>query len=102
MAITNGNYLNPSLIENTTMLEKLRDGVLYAYAITPADGYVLHDKGLDAYDGGYTEEGEPIGNLILGYTTGTTTCAASYDFVANPREFYADQIFGGGNNHESM
>lgn len=100
--------VNPTLIANTVMQKRLRDGVDYQYRITPADGYVLHDKALDAYDGGYTEEGEPIGNLILGFTTGTCTVAASYDFTANPREFYAapsdtvpeDQIFGGGGDHE--
>ena len=90
----------PSLIPNTTMYKKLRDGVHTTYAIIPIDGYVLHDKSRDWIDF-ETEE------LKLGYTTGTATCAANYDFAANPREFYAvpsnsvpsDQIFGIGNDH---
>lgn len=98
----------PSLIENTTMYKKLRDGVHTTYAITAVDGYVLHDKGRDWTEIN-PETGEEV--LKLGYTTGTATCAANYDFTANPREFYAvlenavpaDQIFGGNNNdHEVM
>lgn len=97
--ITNGNYVT-SPIANTTMLEKLRDGVLYVYALKPVDGYVLHDKNADWTDVD-PDTGEEI--YMLGYKTGTVTCAASYDFTANPREFYtvlatevpADQIFGG-------
>ena len=81
--------VNPSLIENTTMRLRLRDGAPYQYLIKPNDGYVLHDKAWDAYDGGYTEDGEPIGNLIAGYTIGECSCSASYDFAENAREFYA-------------
>lgn len=99
MAVTNGNYVT-SPIANTTMLEKLRDGVLYMYALKAVEGYVLHDKANDYQD--YEGPDDMEGVLKLGFTRGTVTCAASYDFAANPREFYAvpensvpaDQIFG--------
>ena len=118
----------PSLIPNTTMYKKLRDGVHTTYAITPIDGYVLHDNRTDIHEE-YDLEGNPIGDLVLGFASGTVTCAANYDFTATPTtitlngithnvnkvgayEFYAipvddvpaDQIFGGvGNNdHEVM
>lgn len=99
--------VNPTLIANTTMQKRLRDGVDYSYRITANDGYVLHDKALDTEEFDY-EMMIPTGNIIRGYTEGTCTCAASYDFIANEREFYAvlrsevpeNQIFGGGNNNE--
>ena len=98
----------PSLIPNTTMYKKLRDGIHTTYAITAIDGYVLHDN-----MGDWTEMDEITGEEIVkkAYYGGTCTCAASYDFTTNPREFYAvlastvptDQIFGGGDNdHEVM
>ena len=106
MAVIDGNFVT-SPIANTTLQEKLRDGVLYAYSIAPVEGYVLHDKELDypLPDEVTLEE-----TLILGYTRGDCTCEARYDFVANPREFYAvpendvpdpeNQIFGGtGDDH---
>jgi hypothetical protein len=110
MAVSYEN-VNPSLIANTTMQKRFYDGVHKQYCITANDGYVLHDNTLDQYEGGFTEDGEPIGELLLGYTTTTCTCAASYDFATNPREFYAvlasdvpvDQIYGGvDNDHEVM
>ncbi len=100
MAVIDGNFVT-SPIENTTMREKIRDGVLWMYAIKAVDGYVLHDKARDWYEE-VDDEGNGIGEPILGYTTGTATCFADYDFTANPREFYAvpaDQIFGVGNDH---
>lgn len=100
----------PTLIENTTMQKRLLDGVHRTYRITPNEGYVLHDKERDWYELD-PETGMESEEVTLGYTTGTATCAANYDFTANPREFYAvpensvpaDQIFGGENNdHEIM
>lgn len=101
----------PTLIPNTTMRKLFIDGVHRTYNITPIDGYVLHDKNRDWYDID-PETGMDSEEPTLGYTTGTATCAANYDFAANPREFYAvpesevpaDQIFGGGDNndHEIM
>lgn len=98
--------VNPPIIENTIMQMRLRDGVDFQYMITPSKGYVLHDKNYDD-----TMMDEMTGEIItvaLGYRTSTATCGANYDFVANPREFYAvpenevpaDQIFGGGTTTE--
>lgn len=94
--------VNPSLIENATMQKYINGkGEHTAYTITPIDGYVLHDKGMD--DPIYDEEtGEPTGEVTLGFRRSTASCGVNYDFVANPREFYAvpessvpaDQIYG--------
>jgi hypothetical protein len=59
--ITNGNYVN-SPIPNATMLEKLRDGSLYAYSIEAVDGYVLHDSRIGEEEFDY----EDLSKLILG------------------------------------
>lgn len=80
----------PSLIPNTTMYKKLGDGVHTTYAITPCEGYVLHDNLLDVYED-YDDNENPIGELILGYYSGTRTVAASYNFTTNPRGFYAEE-----------
>ena len=78
--------VNPTLIPNTTMVKGLVDGVHRNYRITPVDGYVLHDNETD-YPGLDPETGEEV--VMLGFTRGTCSCAANYDFSANPREFYA-------------
>lgn len=116
MAVITYEDVTPPIIANTIMQKRLWDGVHKTYTIKAIDGYVLHDNTLD-YPSTDAETGEPLfdenGNelITLGYAAGTTTCAASYNFVANPREFYAvpedsvpaDQIFGGVNNdHEVM
>lgn len=78
----------PSLIENTTMQKNFRDGVSTTYYITPNEGYVLHDKGLDVPE--YNEETfEETGNILLGYRHTTASCSVNYNFEANPRKFYA-------------
>lgn len=90
--------------ENTIMTACYNDtNVLRYYDIAPVEGYVLHDKTLDTpvIDEGTMEE---TGEVILGYTPGSTSVPARYDFEANPREFYAvlrsevpeNQIYGGG------
>lgn len=100
--------VEPTLIENTTTRKYINSsGVFRAYYITPNEGYVLHDNALDWYETNpETHERE----LKLGYTGGTASCASTYDFEVNPREFYAvlessvstDQIFGvGDNDHET-
>ena len=80
----------PTLIENTTMKKKLFDGVHTNYTIKANDGYLLHDNTLDTpvYD---EETWEETGEIILGFrpSSYTATCSANYDFVANPRGFYA-------------
>lgn len=111
MAIWTEEVVTPTPIENATAVKRLSDGVHKTYRITPNEGYVLHDNMLDeeVVD---PESGEPTGEVILRYYEGTRSVAASYDFVANPREFYAvlrttvpeDNICGGGNtpDHEIM
>lgn len=92
--------VQPSLIENTTMVQNFIDDVPSTYYITPNSGYVLHDKRYD--EPVFDEEGNETGEVILGYRTSTASCAAGYDFVANPWEFYAvlasevpeNQIYG--------
>ena len=80
--------LNPPIIENTIMQKIISNNVHIGYTITPIDGYVLHDKGMD--DVVYDEEtGEPTGEVMLSYRRSTASCAVNYDFVTNPREFYA-------------
>lgn len=105
MALSYGAFVTPQ-IENTTQQEILRDGVVCSYFIKAVEGYVLHDKAL-AIPMPPDENG--VESTLPGYTAGEVSCAASYDFTANPREFYAvprdsvpaDQIFGGGDNdHE--
>ena len=109
MAEYRSEPVTPSLIENTTMVKNFRDGVATTYYITPIHGYVLHDKAADWEDVD-PDTGEVI-TVNRGYKRGMSSCGANYDFVANPREFYAvpedsvpaDNIFGGvNNNHEAM
>lgn len=104
--------LNPSFIENTTMMKVIRDGAHFLYRIQPNEGYVLHDKAGDFADPDEVEQKAYFGL--------SCSCAADYDFMpvtmtvpdreGNPitvtaygdREFYAipegfvpaDHIFG--------
>lgn len=112
----------PSLIPNTTMQKRINSaGVHTTYVIAPIDGYVLHDQ---RRDWTATDPEDSSGTLKLGYTGGSATCAAAYDFstiivtdhngVAHTaygeRQFFAvpesdvpaDQVFGVGTNHEVM
>jgi hypothetical protein len=84
--ITNGNYVN-SPIPNATMLEKLRDGSLYAYSIEAVDGYVLHDSRVDEEEFDH-ELMQPTGNIIPRFKLGSTTVPASYDFTATTNGTY--------------
>lgn len=79
--------LIPTLIENTTMQRSMVDGVQTAYTITPNEGYLLHDKLLDAPV--YDEWGFETGEIALGFRRHTAACSVNYDFKVNPREFYA-------------
>ena len=76
--ITNGDYVT-SPIPNATMLEKLKDGSLYAYAIKAVDGYVLHDSRIDEAEFD-PETFEPTGNMTPRFKTGSTTVPKNYDF----------------------
>jgi hypothetical protein len=71
----------PTKIENTTMQKRLLNGVHRTYLITPNEGYILHDN-IDEYE-------DEFGERTLHFARGTCSCAANYDFDANPREFYA-------------
>lgn len=107
MVITH-EEVNPSLIENTTMSLSFIDGTPSSYSITPISGYVIHDKAADFEDVD-PDTGEVLA-VNLGYKRGTVSCGARYDFIANPREFYAvpadsvpaDNIFGGNNNNHDV
>ena len=78
--------IEPTLIPNTTMVRSLLNGIPCSYRITPNENYVLHDSESD-----WTETDEDTGaqTIYFGYTKGTVSCSATYDFEANPREFYA-------------
>lgn len=131
MAISNGNYIT-SPVPNTTLLEKLRDGVLYYYEIKAESGYLLHDRDLDIYD--YDDDGNQTELLETWFTGGGTSVRLDYDYTTTTqgeykytdengmeitmpvtmigeREFYtvpsnvvpSDQVLGGGDNdHETM
>lgn len=116
--------LAQTLIPNTTMQKMLTDGVHKAYRIKPISGYVLHRSilDIDVYDESYTH----IIGIKFGYSPSGVyvTCGANYDFAAHTvidengdtftacgdEAFFArpestvpaDQIFGGGNNHETI
>lgn len=114
--------ITPSLIPNTTMRKVLEDGVHKAYYLKAIDGYVLHDKARDwtDIDPVTMEETE----YHRGYTRAEASCWNDYDFTTSQitiddgtivtaygeREFFAipdtdvpaDNIFGTGNNHETI
>ena len=103
--------LIPSLIPNTSMQKIFVNGIHTQYGIKANEGYVLHDKDLDG-EGFDPTTGLSTDEVILGFYTGTRTVRYDYDFVANPREFYAvletelpanSEIFNIGNpEHEVM
>lgn len=123
MAITYAD-VTPSLIPNTIIRKMLIDGVHKTYQIFPATNYVLHDNtmDIDVIDKAtYEVIGKKFGYSPYGVYV---SCGANYDFTAHTvtdengdiftaygnREFFAvlesevpaDQIFGGGNNHETI
>lgn len=98
--------------ENITITEMHNTitGELVGYELTPNTGYLIHDKALD-YDELDPDTLMPTGTVIKGYSRGSKAVTPNYDFVANPKEFYAvpeneipeNQIFDNGNNdHEVM
>jgi hypothetical protein len=75
------------------------------YFVKANAGYLLHDREIDIVEiDNFTNEEI---SRTPGYTSATCSVPVSYDWEANPREFYAvprdsvpaDQIFGGGGNH---
>lgn len=100
----------PSPLENIKVVKVSTDGNPRQYELTANEGYVLHDNMLDTVVIN-PDTLEPTGEVILGYYAGTRSVAVSYDFAANPREFYAafessvpaDQIFNvPSGDHEIM
>lgn len=110
MEVVTYEVVTPTPIENVTVTKVFSDGVHKIYRLKAVDGYVLHDNRYDYY--AFDEEsGMPSTEVTLGYTGGTVSANARYDFTANPYEFYAvlrtsvpeNQIFGGvDNDHEVM
>ncbi len=116
--------LSQTLIPNTVMRKMLVDGVHKGYSIQPISGYVLHDNTMDI---DIIDEAtyEVVGRKF-GYSPSSVdvTCGLNYDFSTRTvtgengntytaygdREFFAvlestapaDQIFGGGDDHEVM
>ena len=80
-----------TLIENTTMQKFINSlGNHTMYRVEPNEGYVLHDKRLDIHEEYDEETGLGIGEPItVRYYAGSRNLPASYDFAANPWEFYA-------------
>lgn len=77
-----------TLIENTVTKERYNEsGEKVNYIISPADGYLLHEKSRDEaiFDG----NGIATGEIKKGYTSGIVTVLANYDFEKNEREIYA-------------
>ena len=84
-----------TLLENTTMQKVFINEVHKQYYITPNDGYVLHDNRYDTY-AEYDENGNGVGDVILGYRTSTASCAVrklvvddNGNIVTNDYDFYA-------------
>lgn len=119
MALTYEDVI-PSLIPNTNMQKVFNGSTLLVFRISACDGYVLHDNRRDRVETDPSTD-EPIGDPVPGYSEGTISVAAAYDFdtvVAGydgttpvnkigQFELYAilrssvpeDQIFGVGDNN---
>ena len=79
--------MTPSPIENTTVKKAILNGVFSSYRISANEGFKLHDNTLDDFE--LDANGNETDKIILGYSKGTKTCGANYDWKVNPREFYA-------------
>lgn len=80
-----------ALIENAVIEAKTSEnGNIFAYKISPCEGYKLHAKHLDEpiFDGSGNETGE----MKKVYTTAFTMVSVQYDFEKNPNEIYAVKI----------
>lgn len=77
-----------TLIENTVVeVKKNIKGEIFAYKISPCEGYKLHAKHLD--EPIFDDNGNETGGIKKGYTKAFATVEANYDFKENPREIYA-------------
>ena len=79
--------VTPAPIDNVTVKKSIYNGIHKAYTLKANEGYVLHDNTLDIHE--YNDDYTEIIKTTLGYSEGTKTCGANYDWEANPREFYA-------------
>lgn len=77
--MSNGSFLNPVPIQNVTVQEVLKNCELYAYRVTPEEGYALHNKTLDVeiidpdtYEG--------TGEFVPGFLNEMCTVKSDYDF----------------------
>ncbi len=77
--MSNGNFLNPSPIQNTTVQEVLKNDVLYAYRVTLETGFALHNKTLDVeiID---PDTCEGTGEFTPGFLNEMCTVKSDYDF----------------------
>ena len=94
-----------SLVPNTKMQKMFVDGVHKTYIIQPEEGYKLHDidigimvpeERIDEDTGVKTE----VEVLQRGYTSGSVSCGAAYDFAQRtididgvPTGVYGDREF---------
>lgn len=88
---------NFDLLENINVKSKFKDGVFQFYQIYPVDGFVLRIPNGDMYQTDI-ETGDFVldenGNKILEMpyrTKGGATELAGYDWVANPKNYYAEK-----------
>lgn len=83
--------VRPTLIPNTIIQKRLRDGVDYQYWIEAVDGYVLHDKRID--EPVYDDFGNETEEIMPWFKIGVTTVAANYDFdnITNGTYTYVDE-----------
>ena len=80
MPIITYEEVTPSPVANANVKKRFIDGVHRLFIVEANEGYVLHDTRLD--DEVIDENTlEPTGEVILGYTTGDKSVAASYDFT---------------------
>ena len=76
------------IIKNTAMKERYNEsGEKINYILSPAQGYLLHEKSRD--EAMFDENGNNMGEIKKGYTSGIVTVLANYDFDKNEREIYA-------------
>lgn len=75
-----------TLIPNAVMRKRLLNGALRSYLIKPADGYVMHDQGMD-YLNMREEIDESTGETVyvefpvMGYRSSEASVGSNYDFT---------------------
>ena len=99
--------VEPTLLENTTMVLCTFNGVDKLYRISPNEGYLLHDSRADDYE--YDDEGNVVGEPILRYKRTMSSCtiaqfnANTYNIYAVPEDSVpADSILNEDGNVEVM